>query len=105
MMSYLSIVQKSQTPVRQLEQRINLNHRTLSRLSVDLKVIPKSHKGHKFILSIIDEVTTYLKPVPIYHSRSEKIGNALIENVISKYCLQDYIIMGQDRTFISSLMN
>ena len=57
----------------------------LSRLSMDLKVMPKSHKGLVFILCIMDEVTNYLITVPIYHSRSEEIGNALIENVISKY--------------------
>ena len=51
---------------------------------MDLKVMPKSHKGHEFILCIIDEVTNYLITVPIYHSRSEEIGDAIIENVISK---------------------
>ena len=29
----------------------------------------------------------------------------MIENVIIKYCTQDYIIMDQDSTFMSSLMN
>ena len=43
-------------PVRQLQQRINLNYRPLSRLSMDLKAIPKSYKGHKFILFKIYEV-------------------------------------------------
>ena len=52
----------------------------------------KSHKGHKFVLCIIDEVTNHLITVPIYHSRSEDRGDALIENVISKYCILDYII-------------
>ena len=65
----------------------------------------ESHKGHKFILCIIDEVTNYLITVPIYHSRSEEIGDALIENVISKHCIPEYIIMDQDSTFMSSLMN
>ena len=67
--------------------------------------MPKSHKGHKFILCIIDEVTNYLITVPIYHSRSEEIGDALIENVISKYCIPNYIIMDQDSAFMSMLMN
>ena len=44
---------------RQLQTRINLNYRPLSRLSVDIKVMPRSNKGHKFILCIIDEVTNY----------------------------------------------
>ena len=44
-------------PSRQLQTRINLNYRPLSRLSMDLNVMPQSSKGHKFILCIIDEVT------------------------------------------------
>ena len=73
-----------------------MNCRPLSRLNVELKVMPKSHK---FILCIIDEMTNYLIAVQIYHSRSDKIGNAVIENVISKYCIPDYIIMDQDNAF------
>ena len=69
------------------------------------KVMPKSQKGHKFILCIIDEMTNYLITVPIYHSRSEEIGEALIEHVISKYCTPNCIIMDQDSAFMSTLMN
>ena len=47
----------------------------------------------------------YLITVPIHQSKSEEIGNALIENVITKYCVPEYIIMDQDSTFMSSLMN
>ena len=49
--------------------------------------MPRSHKGHKFILCIIDEVTNYAITVPIYQARLEEIGEALIENVITKYCI------------------
>ena len=44
-------------PSRQLQTRITLNYRPLSRLSMHLKVMSKLSKGHKFILCIIDEVT------------------------------------------------
>ena len=67
--------------------------------------MPRSYKGHKYILCIIDEVTNYLITILIHQSRSEEIGNALIENVISKYCVPNYIIMDQDSMFTSSLMN
>ena len=67
-----------------------------------LKVRPKLYKGHKFILCIIDEVTNYLITVPIYHSKSEEIGDALIEHIIAKDCLPDYIIMDQDSAFLST---
>ena len=52
-------------PTRQVQTRININYRPLSRLSMDLKVMPRSNKGHKYILCIIDKVTHYLINVPI----------------------------------------
>ena len=88
----------------QLQTRVYLNYRHLSRLSMDLKVMPRLQKGHKFILCVIDEVTNYLITFPIYHSKTE-VGEALIENVISKYCVPDYIIMDQDSAFMSTPMN
>ena len=71
---------------------------------MDLKVMPRSHKGHKYILCIIKEVTNYLIMVPIFQARSRGIGEALIENVITKYCIPENIIMEQDSAFMSSLM-
>ena len=91
-------------PPMQLQTTINLNYVPLSRLSMDLKVMPRSYKGHKYILCIINEVTNYLITVPIFQARSEEIGEALIENVITKYCIPEYIIMDQDSAFMSSLM-
>ena len=73
---------KDKTPTRQLQARIILNYRPLSRLSMDLKLMPRSHKGQKFILCIIDEVTNYLITVLIYHSRSEEIGDVLIDKLL-----------------------
>ena len=55
----------------QLQTRIKFNYKPLSRLSMDLKVMPHSSKGHKFILCIIDEVTNYLITVHIYQSKAE----------------------------------
>ena len=66
--------------------------------------MPKPYRGHKFILCIIDEVTNYLITVPIHQAKSEEVGEALIQNVITKYCVPEYIIMDQDNTFMSSLM-
>ena len=76
----------------------------MSRLSMDLKVMPRSHEGHRYILCIIDEVTNFLITFPIFQARSEEIGEALIENIIIKYCIPEYIIMDQDSAFMSSLM-
>ena len=44
-------------PTRHLQTRNNPNYVPMSRLSMDLKVMPRLHKGHRYILCIIDEVT------------------------------------------------
>ena len=52
-------------------------------------------------LCVIDEETNYLVMILKHQSRSE---NALIENVITKNSVSDYIIIDQDSAFMSSLM-
>ena len=76
----------------------------MSRLSMDLKVMSRLHKGHRYILCIIDEVTNILVTVPIFQAKSEEVGVTFLEHVITKYCILEYIIMDQDSAFISSLM-
>ena len=92
-------------PSSQLETRINLNYTPMSRLKMDLKVMPRSQKGHWFILCIIDEVTNYLITMPLYQAKSEEVREALIENIITKFGTPDYMIMDQDSAFMSSLMS
>ena len=96
---------KEKIPTRHFQTQINLNYRPLLRLSMDLKVMPKSHKGHKFILCVIDEMTNYLITIPIYQVRSEEIEDALIDNVISKYSIPECMIMDQDSAFMSTIVN
>ena len=49
-------------------------------------------------------MTNHLITVPIHQAKSEEVGEALIENVIAKHCIPEYIIIDQDSAFISSLM-
>ena len=42
--------------------------------------------------------------IPIFQARSEERGEALLENIITKNCIPEYIIMDQDSEFMSSLM-
>ena len=67
--------------------------------------MPRSQKGHQFILCVIDEMTNYLITAPSYQARSEEVREALIENVISKFRMPQYMIMDQESTFMSSLMS
>ena len=53
------LLHNEKLPTRHLQTRINPNYIPMSRLSMDLKVMPRSHKGHRYILCIIDEVTNF----------------------------------------------
>ena len=91
-------------PTRHLQTRINPNYVPMSRLSMDLKVMPKSYKGHRYILCVIDEVTNFLITVPIFQTKAEEVGEALLGHVITKHCIPDYIIIDQDSAFMFSPM-
>ena len=99
------LFRNDKSPSRQLETTINLNYRPMSRLSMDLKVMPRLQKGHQYVLCMIDEMTNYLITTPLYQARSEEVGEALIENIISKFGTPDYMMMDQDSAFMSSLMS
>ena len=43
--------------------------------------------------------------MPIHQATSEEIGDALIDNIISKYGIPEYMIMDQDSTFKSTIMS
>ena len=67
--------------------------------------MPRSCRGHRYILCVTDEVMNYIIMAPIKQSRSEEVGEALINDVFYKYCIPDYMIMDLDSVFMSSLMN
>ena len=49
-------------------------------------------------------MTNYLITVPIYQSKAEEKGDALIEHVVTIYCIPDHIIMDQESVFMSSVI-
>ena len=62
----LQLSRNEKPTVRQLQQKITLNYRPLSRLSMDLKVMLKSCRCHEFGLCIINELTNYLITLPMH---------------------------------------
>ena len=67
--------------------------------------MPKSYRGHKFVLCVINEMTNYLIIMPIHQARSEEMADSLIDNVISKFGIPEYLIMDQDSSFMSTIKN
>ena len=76
----------------------------MTRLNMDTKVMPRSYKGHEFILVVINEVTNFMLTIPIHQSRSEEIGYALTDHVFSRYSMLEYMIVDQDSALMSMLI-
>ena len=72
---------------------------------MDLKVMHKCYRGHRFILVVIDEVTSFMVIIRICQSRSEEIVDTLIEYVSRKYSISEFMIMDQNSAFISTVIN
>ena len=87
-----------------LQDGINHNYKAITRLHMDLKVMPRSYKGHIFILVVIDEVTNFMVTIPIHQSTSEEIGDALTEHVFGKYSIPECMIMDENSAFMSILI-
>ena len=43
--------------------------------------------------------------IPIHQTRSEDMGDALIEHVFSKYSIPECMIVDQDSAFMSTVIN
>ena len=89
---------------RQLQHRINLKYKAMSRLSMALKVMPRTSKRHIFLLVVIDEVTTFMVTIQIHQQKSEEIGDGLIEHVFRKYNMPEYMIMDLYSAFMSTVI-
>ena len=77
--------------------------------TLDTKVLPEKQKPLLQDKQVVEKRPRlgqgragirHKKPQP-----AEEIGDALIEHVVRKYCVLDCIIMDQDSTFMSSLIN
>ena len=66
--------------------------------------MPRSYKGHRYIVCIIDEVTNFSGHSTNFSSKIRRGRRSTLEHVITKYCIPEYIIMDQDSAFMSSLM-
>ena len=103
--TYVSSLEMKKPQPRWLQNRINPNYTAMTRMGMSLKVMSRSHKGHKFILVVIDAVTNFMVATPTNQSRSEEIGDALIEHVFRKYRIPECVIMDQKSAFMSTLIN
>ena len=64
----------------------------MSKVSMDIKYMPKAGNGMKFILVIIDDNLNYMVTVPLPQIKTELICEALMVHLISKHSVPDMTI-------------
>ena len=66
--------------------------------------LPKTKRGHQYILSIYDELTKYLILVPLKTQQTESVWKALLNHYIYIFSAPKRILTDQGQNFISELM-
>ena len=77
----------------------------MSRLNMDLKVMPRSQKGTPLHPLCNRQGDKLFSHSPNISGQIRGDRSVLIENVISKFGTPKYVIMDQDSAFMSILMN
>jgi hypothetical protein len=90
-------------PHRAFEKRININERALGKISMDIKYMPNSSGGYKFVLLLLCEVTNYLVAVPLRTTQAQEVCKAITKSFIAYFGTPRMIISDMDSSFLSTL--
>ena len=92
--------QKVATDVdRPYEMRLPKFYRPLSRLSADLKKMPLSSSGNKFLLVIVCEITRYCYAFPLKKADAQTIAELLLRKIVLTHGEPDVIITDEGKEF------
>jgi len=87
-------------------QKTPLIDTPFKRVAVDLvgPIKPASSEGHRYILTLVDYATRYLKAVPLKRITTEAVAEALME-IYSRLGIPEEIIHDQGTQFMSDCMH
>ena len=94
---------KEQTP-KVYYPRIPLNTRVMARISMDIKVMPKSVLGYNCILVCVCEYTNWVKAIPLVNQEAGTIADAIFFRIICEYGTPKAVICDEGPAFTSDLM-
>ena len=65
--------------------RVTFDFRPMTRLSCDIKHMPVSSKGYKYILFVTCEVSNYTIAIPLFREDSLSIAEAILNKVVYQF--------------------
>ena len=89
---------------RPLQKRTyDISQPTLANVSMDIKYMPKSNKGFKYLLVILCEITNFLVTHPLKEVTASEVCRILVEEFITYFSTPVRIVCDQDPAFMSTL--
>ena len=77
----------------------------MTRVSMDIKEMPKSILGYMCILVCLCEYTNWVKAIPLVDQKAGTIADAISFRIICEYGTPKAIICDEGPAFTSDLMN
>ena len=84
--------------------RVPFDFRPMTRLSCDIKHMPVSSKGYKYILFVTCEVSNYTIAIPLFREDSLSIAEAILNKVVYPFGPPSMIITDEGRAISSEVM-
>ena len=89
---------------RPLQKRTyDISQPALANVSMDIKYMPKSNRGYKYMIVILCEITNFLVTQPLKEVRASEVCRVLVEEFIAYFSTPVRIVCDQDPAFMSSL--
>ena len=84
--------------------RVPFDFRPMTRLSCDIKHMPVSSKGYKYILFVTCEVSNYTIAIPLFREDSLSIAEAILNKVVYQFGPPSMIIIDEGKAMSSEVM-
>ena len=89
---------------RPLQKRTyDISQPALANVSMDMKYMPKSNQGYKYMVVILCEITNFLVTHPLREVTASEVCRILVEEFIAYFSTPVRIVCDQDLAFMSSL--
>ena len=85
------------------QRKYDINEGTMTNISMDIKHMPISQNGYKFILVMLCEISNFMVTVPLFTATSVEVCKALQDHLICYFGAPMKLICDQDPAFVSHL--
>ena len=86
-----------------MKRQYDISQAGLVNVSMDIKYMPRSNKGYKFLLVILCEITNFLVTHPMKEISAEQVCSILVDEFICYFSTPVRIVCDQDPSFMSTL--